>query len=234
MFFNKGDQMTATFEDIKAQAISEAWSNRKIKDALFATGMNDRRAELVEAVRAVHPAVVVTQAALAEPVKPVAIAPVVTEATTPVAEPMKLADGCTIFCDAAANKVKKVINAYGRQRTYDNGGMRIGIKSGEFEAAFYNTQCYHPKSGALDSFAGECFAVLKAVEVAVQHGLKNVTISNDRIGGFVEQSGKKTQSKGFTYLFVAKKMADENNLTVTFDVCTGDENQADRISRIEA
>ncbi len=71
--------VTISFEEIKQQAIKQAWTNRKIKDAMFAAGMNDRRAELVAAVRAIHPVVEqpVVAVAPASVVAPVAVAPVV-------------------------------------------------------------------------------------------------------------------------------------------------------------
>lgn len=139
-----------------------------------------------------------------------------------------IADGCVIWCDAAPNTVTKVVNRFGKQRKFDNGGYRVGIlaegESGNYEANFQNRQCP-------DQFAGECFAVLKAIEFAAERGLKSATIRNDRIGGF--EATTKRGYAGTKYLWVAKKIAEENGLDVTFALCSGEENRADRISRTE-
>jgi DNA-binding transcriptional MerR regulator len=139
-----------------------------------------------------------------------------------------IADGAVIWCDAAENTVTRVVNRFGRKAKYDNGGYRIGLLAetddGEYEAREYNTRCP-------DQFAGECFAVLKAVELAADCRAKKVTIRNDRIGGF--EASTKRGYIGAKYLWVAKNMAEENGLGVTFDVCSGAENRADRISRTE-
>lgn len=139
-----------------------------------------------------------------------------------------IATGAVIWCDAAPNTVKKVVNRFGRQSKFDNGGYRVGLlaetEDGEYEAREYNTRCP-------DQFAGECFAVLKAVELATECGAKTVTVRNDRIGGF--EASTKRGYIGAKYLWVAKNMAEENGLAVTFDLCSGAENRADKISRTE-
>lgn len=139
-----------------------------------------------------------------------------------------IAEGATIWCDAAENTVTRVVNRFGRKAKYDNGGYRVGLlaetEAGEYEAREYNTRCP-------DQFAGECYAVLKAVELAAECGAKTVTVRNDRIGGF--DASTKRGYIGAKYLWVAKTMAEENGLVVTFDQCSGEENRADRISRTE-
>lgn len=135
-----------------------------------------------------------------------------------------IVDGAVLWCDAAENRTTRVVNGYGKKRTFDNGGHRVAVVCGEFVTRHVNTVCP-------DQFAAECFAVLKAVELAVECGLKTCTIRNDRIGGF-EASVKKGYA-GAKYLWVAKKIANENGLAVTFDQCRGDENLADHASRTE-
>lgn len=135
-----------------------------------------------------------------------------------------LAGDGVIWCDAAENTVRRVMNGYGRVRKYDNGGYRVGLKSGACEQRHYNTRCP-------DQFSGECFAVLKAIELAAARGLSACTIRNDRIGGF--EASTKRGYVGAKYLWVAKKIAAEAGLTVTFDRCSGTENLADRVSRQE-
>lgn len=139
-----------------------------------------------------------------------------------------VADGCIIWCDAAPNTVTKVVNRFGKQQKFDNGGYRVGLlaegEAGDYEANFQNRQCP-------DQFAGECFAVLKAIEFAAERGLKSATIRNDRIGGF--EATTKRGYAGTKYLWVAKKIATESGIEITFDVCSGSENRADKVSRKE-
>jgi hypothetical protein len=146
-----------------------------------------------------------------------------------------IADGAVIWCDAAQNTVRKTVNSYGRVAKFDNGGCRVGIvvdtPAGRFTARHFNTKCYSEKTGAYDQFAAECFAVLKAVELAAECGLKRCVIRNDRIGGF---AATEKRNLGGKYLYVATKIASENGLTVEFDKCSGEENIADCISRSEA
>ena len=136
----------------------------------------------------------------------------------------EIADGAVIWCDAAENTVTRAVNSYGKQAKFDNGGYRVGLVCGGYTHRHVNTACP-------DQFAGECFAVLKAIELATECGLHSCTIRNDRIGGF--ESSTKRGYAGAKYLWVAKKIAAENNLEVTFDLCSGAENQADRASRTE-
>lgn len=137
-----------------------------------------------------------------------------------------ITDGAVIFCDGCENTVVRVVNSYGRQQKFDNGGYRAGLKCGAFEAVYYNTQCP-------DQFAAECWSVLKAVEFAAERGLKSCTVRNDRIGGF-EACNEKKQRRGYVgakYLSVAQKIAREHGLAVTFDPCSCEDNQADAVVR---
>ena len=140
-----------------------------------------------------------------------------------------IARGAVIWCDAAENTVTRVVNAYGRKAKFHNGGYRVGLlaetDAGEYEAREYNSRCP-------DQFAAECYAVLKAVELAADAGAATVTVRNDRIGGF--EASTKRGYIGAKYLWVAAKLASDNDLTVTFDRCSGAENRADRVSRTEA
>ena len=132
----------------------------------------------------------------------------------------------TIWCDAAENTVIRTVNSYGKKVKFHNGGYRIGIlaetDSGEYETRFYNSRCP-------DQFAGECYAVLKAIELAAECKAKTIVVRNDRIGGF--RASTKKGYIGAKYLFVAKKIADENGIDATFEMCTSRENRADSISR---
>lgn len=128
-----------------------------------------------------------------------------------------------IYCDAAKNKVSKIVNRFGRNKTYDNGGYRIGILAvGIAEAIYVNQKCP-------DQFAAECWSVLKTVEVAVELDLKSITIINDCICGF--KASTKKGYIGAKYLWIAKNIAEENDIEVQFEDCTSDENLADPISR---
>ncbi len=213
-----------TVEQLIVEAKANNWNRRQIKDACYAAGIDAAgRQQAWDAcgIEKQEPAAPKQQPSPVFAAVATVVAPV---AAQPVAEPIKLEDGCTIFCDSAANTATRVVNSYGRQKKYDNGGFRVAVKSGKLVERFTNTVCP-------DSFAGECFAVLKAIEVAVQHGLNSVVISNDRIGGF--KATTKPGYKGTMYLGVAEKIARENNLAVTFEVCTSEDNKADYASKTE-
>ena len=222
--------MTTTklsLDEIISAAKTNGWTRKQIKAACFESGIDEAGRQQAWDACGVVAGPAVTAAPAIEPALPPS--PVAAPAGLPApdqtpAEEIKLADGAVIWCDAAENTVTRVINSYGKQRKFDNGGHRIGLKSGDLEERHYNTQCP-------DQFAGECFAVLKAVELAVKHGLKAVTIRNDRIGGF--EASTKRGYKGATYLWVAKKLATESGMVVSFDLCSGAENLADRVSRSE-
>ena len=139
-----------------------------------------------------------------------------------IAAKAAITNGAVIWCDAADNK-------NGR---YHNGcriGLRVDTEAGRFTAQHYNTKTFSEKTGAYDQFAAECYGVLKAVELAIECKLTTCVIRNDRIGGF--EASTRRGYIGAKYLWVAQKMAVENNLEVEFDRCTGDENLADYVSR---
>lgn len=137
-----------------------------------------------------------------------------------------------IFCDAAQNTKRVKVNSYGKLRKFHNGGHRVGIvvvnEDGErvAEAVYHNT-----KTPDNDQFAGECWSVLKAIEVAKELSLDSVTICNDRVGGF--EASTKRGYIGAKYLWIAKKIATENKINVSFDQVKGNENVADAVSRDE-
>lgn len=232
------DRTVATYESIRDLAFAENLSNRKIKELLYQAGLNDRREEMLselgrekgpastpKAVPQLDPeqkAKIEAERAAREQAEAVAAAAASAERNRLAS--LRLEDGATIWCDAAQNKVRRVVNGYGRKATFDNGGYRIGVKCGELERVFKNTQCP-------DSFAGECFAVLKSIELAAEHGCKAITVRNDRIGGF--EATTKRGYIGAKYLWVAKKIAAEHGMTVLFDQCSGAENLADAVSRKE-
>ena len=129
-----------------------------------------------------------------------------------------------IWCDAAPNVVGRVVNRFGKIVKFDNGGYRIGLKCGDQEERHYNTRCE-------DQFAGECFAVLKAIDFAKRHDMSSIVVRNDRIGGFC--ATRKRGYQGTKYLYVARKIAEEAKIDVEFDLCTGKDNLADPVSRSE-
>lgn len=130
-----------------------------------------------------------------------------------------IADGAVIWCDAAQMK--------GRGAQI---GLRVDTAAGRFTATAFNGQgVWHAKSGEYDQFAAECFAVLKAVELACECGLSECVIANDRIGGF-----EATTKRGYIaakYLWIARKMAEEHGLGVNFNRVRGADNKADAVSR---
>jgi len=131
-----------------------------------------------------------------------------------------------IWADAHENTVRKVVNRFGKKVTFNNGGYRIGIlveKEGEKkEFVFYNTRCP-------DQFAGECFSVLKAVEVAKEMGFKKIVIRNDRIDSFYATT--KWGYIGMKYLYIARKLSEDEGIDVEFKICSSVKNKADGLSR---
>lgn len=251
-----------TLEEIKNQAVAESWSRKQIKAAAYESGLSKEQRDEVWAacghttmVQAAMAKADEEAAAKAETERRAADAARETEARREAeakveaerkateqaeAEARKaakaaIADGSVIFCDAAENKVTRVVNSYGRKATFDNGGCRVGLlvetPVGDYVARHYNSKCYHDKSGEYDQFAAECYAVLKAAELAVECGLKKCTISNDRIGGF--EASTKRGYIGAKYLWVASKIARESGVEVEFELCSSEENKADRVSRSE-
>jgi hypothetical protein len=131
-----------------------------------------------------------------------------------------------IWADAHENTVKKVVNQFGKKMTFNNGGYRIGVlvekEDEKKEFVFYNRLCP-------DQFAGECYSILKAVEVAKEMGLKKVLIRNDRIDSF--DASVKCGYIGAKYLYVARKISEEGKICVEFKRCSRIGNKADRLSR---
>lgn len=135
-----------------------------------------------------------------------------------------------IYSDSAENTRTTVINRFGKKMKFNNGGYRIGIydESEKKAVVHINRKCP-------DQFAGECYSVLKAVEYAKNEGLESIIIINDRIGSFDAVSRKKSKQGyvGAKYLYVAKKIQQENNISIEFDQCSSANNLADKYSRKE-
>jgi len=127
-----------------------------------------------------------------------------------------------IWSDAAQNTVRRRVGTHGRLVKFHNGGYRIGIKCGESEERHYNRKCP-------DSFAAECYSVLKAIDFASRNEMTRITVRNDRIDGF--DATRKRGYSGARYLYVARKIAEEHGIDVVFERCTSKENLADRVSR---
>ncbi|MGH9931019.1 MAG: hypothetical protein ACREA9_17565 [Pyrinomonadaceae bacterium] len=224
--------MEATFQAVLAAARENKWTRKQTRGELYILNCPElwaRRDELMTALGfATTDQTATDQQAAADNAAREAGEQQEREAAAAKREAALAAitDGAIIFCDSAENTVVKVVNSYGRQAKFDNGGYRAGLKVGDFEAVFYNGQCP-------DQFAGECWAVLKAVEFAKERGLKSCTVRNDRIGGFGACNGKSIKRGyiGAKYLYVAKKIAEEHGIAVQFDLCTSDTNEADRVAR---
>lgn len=244
--------MEATFESVLESARQNKWSRKQTRSELYKLNCPElwaRRDELMAALGfATTDQTAVAQQAAAEQSKQEAARQVEEtkarmEATRLAAEEVArqereaaaarqaaalaaITDGAEIWCDACENTVVRVVNSYGRQSTFDNGGYRAGIKIGDYEAVFYNRQCP-------DQFAAECWSVLKAVEVAAERGLKLCTVRNDRIGGFEACNGKSIKRGyiGAKYLYVASKIASENGIAVNFEPCSSADNLADAVCR---
>lgn len=241
-------------DEVKArQAAGESGIPRFIKDEMFASGLSSRKEEMFREVGlADRPKMTAEEVAAREAKEAAKVEQtrIVAERQAKAAEEAEaraareraneeakaaqliaakaaIVNGAVIWCDAAQNK-------NGR---YHNGcriGLLVETEAGRFTTQHYNTKTF-TDNGDYDQFASECYGVLKAVELAIECKLTACTIRNDRIGGFDSVSGKKIK-KGYIggkYLYVAKKMAEENGLEVSFDRCTGDENEADHTSRSE-
>lgn len=126
-----------------------------------------------------------------------------------------------LYVDAAANRYEKVVNSYGKKLKGSNG-WKIGIVSedGEIRERATNTQ-------ATNSLAAEAYGILKAVEIAAEKGVIAVVIHSDAIGSLESPASE----QGDKYLWVARKIAADNNLAVTIARVAGSENPADAISR---
>lgn len=127
----------------------------------------------------------------------------------------------TIWCDACPNTVTRAVGAWGKHLKFDNCGYRVAIKCGEAEAWWTNSRC-------TDQFAAECFAVLRAVDWAREAGHPKITVRNDRVASFYAYNRK---AAGYSYLAVARRIAEEHGIDVTFEPCSSDENLADEVVR---
>ncbi|HRJ11381.1 MAG TPA: hypothetical protein PK490_19815 [Prosthecobacter sp.] len=105
-----------------------------------------------------------------------------------------------IHIAAAENKVTKVINSYGKKKTYHNGGFRVGV-SIEGEGDFI---CI-TKSATYSGLA-ESWGVLRAVEWAIAQGIKDLkvctvdhcTSSRRKSGFFLKLAHAKAEVAGMT------------------------------------
>jgi translation elongation factor EF-1alpha len=129
----------------------------------------------------------------------------------------------TIFCDAAENTVRRVVNSYGKIRTFNNGGYRIGVcDANGHEARFYNTRVDN-------SFSAEAFAILKAVECAAEWGYTDVVVMSDCAHAY----GRTKNRDASKYSWVADKIAAERGVTFRVEAIAGADNPADKVSRTE-
>lgn len=125
-----------------------------------------------------------------------------------------------LFVDAAANRLEKIVNNYGKKNSWTDGYRAAVVsESGLIKESFVNRK-------ASNSLMAEAWAVLKGVEVARDFKLLDVTIVSDAIGGFDHPA-----HDGETYLQIAKNMAAENGISVDFEFVPGTTNPADELSR---
>lgn len=125
-----------------------------------------------------------------------------------------------IFVDAAANRLERIVNSYGKKDQWTEG-YKVAVLSedGGIMETFVNRK-------ASNSLMAEAWAVLKAIEVAAKSGLKEITVVSDAISSFEHPA-----HDGAVYLRIAKAKSNENGLSVDFAFVPGVENPADALSR---
>jgi len=103
-----------------------------------------------------------------------------------------------IHIAAAENKVTKVINSYGKKKTYHNGGFRIGMRIEHFGGFICITKA------ATYSGLAESWGVLRAVEWAAANGINDLTVctvdhctsSRRKSGFFIKLAHAKAEVAG--------------------------------------
>jgi hypothetical protein len=125
-----------------------------------------------------------------------------------------------VYCDAARRS--NAVGAKAAVIVLDEAGTEVA------RCTAVNGNC-HTANGDYDQFAAECFGVLKAVETAKEMKLSRIEVRNDRIGSF--EASTKFGYDGAKYLWLAKKIAAENSMLVTFNQIAGEDNIADGLSR---
>lgn len=130
------------------------------------------------------------------------------------------------FVDAAANRLEKIINVYGKKNSWTEGFKAAVVsEDGTVKQTFVNRK-------ASNSLMAEAWAVLKGIEVARDIAIAasvvapEIVIASDVIAGFDYPA-----HDGETYLQIAAKIATQAGMTVTFERVEGSENPADSLSR---
>lgn len=111
-----------------------------------------------------------------------------------------------IHIAAAENKVTKVINHYGKKKTYHNGGFRIGVSIEHFGDFICIT-----KSATYSGLA-ESWGVLRAVEWAIAQGINDLTVytvdhctsQRRKSGFFIKLAHAKAEVAGKTWHLAMK------------------------------
>lgn len=131
-----------------------------------------------------------------------------------------------LFVDAAANRLEKVVNNYGKKLAWTEGYKAAVVsEDGAIRHTFVNRK-------ASNSLMAEAWAVLKAVEVGRDAALADsivameLIVASDVITGFDFPA-----HDGEVYLQIAAKIAAEAGMTVRFERVEGIENPADALSR---
>jgi hypothetical protein len=115
----------------------------------------------------------------------------------------------SIHLAVAQNTVTKVVNRFGRQATYNNGGFRVGLVIGEPAQKFAAIN----KQAAYATEA-ECWGVLRAVEYAIGQGWRKVLIVANQAGF---GHSRDSRNKGQFFLDLAQAKAAVAELEVEFE-----------------
>lgn len=115
----------------------------------------------------------------------------------------------SIHLAVAQNTVTKVVNRFGRQATYNNGGFRVGFVIGEPAQKFAAIN----KQAAYATEA-ECWGILRAVEYTIGQGWKSVRIVAAQAGF---GHSRDSRNKGQFFLDLAQAKAAVAELEVEFE-----------------
>lgn len=124
----------------------------------------------------------------------------------------------TIHVAAAENKVNKVINSYGKKKTYHNGGFRIGLRISKDERYISVTKA------ATYSGLAESWGVLRAVEYAIAQGVKELTVCT------VDHCASTRRKSGF-FIKLAHAKAEVANMKLEIERVGKEENMACDLAR---
>lgn len=124
----------------------------------------------------------------------------------------------TIHVAAAENQVTKVINKFGKKKTYHNGGFRIGLRISQTERYICIT-----KSASYSGVA-ESWGVLRAVEYAIAQGVQELTV-------FTVDHCESTRRKGSFFIKLAHAKAEVAGMKLEIEAVGKHENCACDLAR---